>query len=311
MPKKPQILKEIQNRELPEVNYAYQKTISYSQMSMYRSCPHKWSLQYKDGHYDDSPSIHFTFGTAMHEVIQDWLTVLYEQSGVKADAMNLEELFQEKFIGLYKESYTKNKETHYSSPEELREFFEDGVAILEFLKKKRKQYFGNRGWHLAGIELPIVMNVGRNLVYKGFIDLVLYHEPTNKFYVYDIKTSTRGWSAKAKKDENKQMQLVLYKKFFNEQYGIPLENIEVEFFIVRRKVWENSDYPIYRVQQHRPAAGRNKLKKADRILEEFITECFTPKGEYQDKEHPKVVSRLCEWCPFNGDEKLCNKNTPS
>ena len=115
------------------------------------------------------------------------------------------------------------------------------------------------------------------------------------------------WSAKAKKDENKQMQLVLYKKFFNEQYGIPLENIEVEFFIVRRKVWENSDYPIYRVQQHRPAAGRNKLKKADRILEEFITECFTPKGEYQDKEHPKVVSRLCEWCPFNGDEKLCNK----
>ena len=105
-----------------------------------------------------------------------------------------------------------------------------------FIKKKRNQYFSKRGWHLAGIELPIVMNVGRNLMYKGFIDLVLYHEPTNKFYIYDIKTSTRGWNAKAKSDENKQMQLVLYKKFFNEQYGIPLENIEVEFFIVRRKV---------------------------------------------------------------------------
>jgi hypothetical protein len=247
----------------------------------------------------------------MHEVIQDWLTVLYEQSGVKADAMNLEELFQEKFIGLYKEGYKQNKDTHYSSPEELREFFEDGVAILKFLKKKRKQYFGNRGWHLAGIELPIVMNVGRNLVYKGFIDLVLYHEPTDKFYVYDIKTSTRGWNDKAKKDENKQMQLVLYKKFFNEQYGIPLENINVEFFIVRRKVWENSEYPIYRVQQHRPAAGRNKLKKADRILEEFIAECFTSKGKYQDKEHPKVVSRLCEWCPFNDNKELCNKNASS
>ena len=307
MAKKPQILKEIQNKELPEVNYAYQKTISYSQMSMYRSCPHKWALQYKDGHYQNEQSIHFTFGTAMHEVIQDWLTVLYEQSGVKADTMDLEELFQEKFIGLYKEGYTKNKDTHYSSPEELREFFEDGVAILEFLKKKRKQYFGNRGWHLAGIELPIVMNVGKNLVYKGFIDLVLYHEPTNKFYVYDIKTSTRGWSAKAKSDETKQMQLVLYKKFFNEQYGIPLENIEVEFFIVRRKVWENSEYPIHRVQLHRPAAGRNKLRKADSILEEFISDCFTPKGKYQDKEHPKVVSSLCKWCPFNDNKELCNK----
>ena len=311
MPKKPQILKEIQNKELPEVNYVYQKTISYSQMSMYRSCPHKWSLQYKDGHYDDSPSIHFTFGTAMHEVIQDWLTVLYEESASKADQIDLEEQFQEKFIGLYKESYSKNSETHYSSPEELREFFEDGVAILDFIKKKRNQYFSKRGWHLAGIELPIVMNVGRNLMYKGFIDLVLYHEPTNKFYIYDIKTSTRGWNAKAKSDENKQMQLVLYKKFFNEQYGIPLENIEVEFFIVRRKVWENSDYPIYRVQQHKPAAGRNKLKKADKILDEFITECFTPKGKYQDKEHSKVVSSLCKWCPFNGDESLCNKTISS
>ena len=311
MAKKPQILKEIQNKELPEVNYAYQKTISYSQMSMYRSCPHKWSLQYKDGHYQNEQSIHFTFGTSMHEVIQDWLTTMYEESGVKADAMNLEEIFQEKFINLYKEGYTKNKDTHYSSPEELREFFEDGVAILDFLKKRRKQYFGNRGWHLAGIELPIVMNVGNNLVYKGFIDMVLYHEPTNKFYVYDIKTSTRGWGAKAKKDETKQMQLVLYKKFFNEQYGIPLEDIEVEFFIVRRKIWENSDYPIHRVQLHRPAAGRNKLNKANKILDEFISDCFTPKGKHQDKKHPKVVSPLCKWCPFNDNKELCNKNISS
>ena len=73
-------------------------------------------------------------------------------------------------------------------------------------------------------------------------------------------------------------KLKTYKKFFNEQHGIPLENIEVEFFIVRRKVWENSEYPIHRVQLHKPAAGRNKLSKADRMIKEFIDECFTPKG---------------------------------
>ena len=131
MPKKPQILKEIQNKELPEVNYAYQKTISYSQMSMYRSCPHKWSLQYKDGHYQNEQSIHFTFGTAMHEVIQDWLTVLYEESSLVADDMDLEGLFQEKFINLYQEEYKKFKNTHYSSPEELM----DAILYLEKLEK--------------------------------------------------------------------------------------------------------------------------------------------------------------------------------
>ena len=85
-----------------------------------------------------------------------------------ADDMDLEGLFQEKFINLYQKEYKKFKNTHYSSPEELREFFEDGVAILNFLQKKRSTYFSKRGWHLAGIELPIVMNVGNNLIYKGF-----------------------------------------------------------------------------------------------------------------------------------------------
>ena len=309
--KKPQILKEIQNKELPKVNYAYQKSISYSQMSTYRSCPHKWKLQYKDGHRNNDPNIYFTFGTSMHEVIQDWLTTLYEESGVKADEINLEEEFQTKFIELYQKEYKKFNNTHYSSPEQLREFFEDGVAILDFLKKKRKQYFGGRGWHLAGIETPIVMNVSNNIIYKGYIDLILYHEPTNKFYIYDIKTSTNGWRDRDKKDETKQMQLVLYKKFFNEQFGIPLENIEVEFFIVRRKVWDSPDFPIKRVQLHKPAAGRNKLNKADKILKEFIDECFTPNGKYQEKEYPKIVSKLCGWCPFNDNKELCNKNTTS
>ena len=307
MAKKPQILREIQNKEFPEVNYAYQKTISYSQLSMYRSCPHKWALQYRDGHYQDEQSIHFTFGTAIHEVIQEWLTVLYEESGAKADEMNLESLFQEKFISLYQESYKKNNETHYSSPEELREFFEDGVAILDFIKKKRSQFFGKRGWFLAGVELPIITEVHPNIIYKGYIDLILYHEPTNKFYVYDIKTSTRGWNDKAKKDETKQMQLVLYKKFLNEVYNIPLEDMEVEFFIVRRKIWENSDYNIGRVQQYKPAAGRNKLSKAQKILDEFIKDCFDSKGKPLQKEHQKVVSSMCKWCPFNENKELCNK----
>ena len=40
----------------------------------------------------------------------------------------------------------------------------------------------------------------------------------------------------------------------------------------------------------------------------LLVNVLHPKGKYQEKEHPKVVSRLCEWCPFNGNEKLCNKH---
>ena len=36
------------------------------------------------------------------------------------------------------------------------------------------------------------------------LDLVLYDEWEDKFCIYDIKTSTRGWGDWAKKDEAKQ-----------------------------------------------------------------------------------------------------------
>jgi hypothetical protein len=304
---KPQILSEIKTKQLPEVNYAYHKVISYSQISMFQNCPHKWALQYRDGHYDESPSIHFTFGTAMHETIQEWLTIMYEESAAKADSINLEELFQSKFISLYQEEFKKNSNTHYSSPEQLREFFDDGVAILDFLKKKRNLYFKKKEWHLVGVELPILIELGKNIIYKGYIDLVLYDEKNDKFYVYDIKTSTKGWGDKEKKDETKQMQLVFYKKFLNELYGVPLDNIEVEFFILRRKIWENTDYNIARIQQHRPAAGRNKLNKAKKIIEDFINDCFDSKGKPLTKEHNKIVSKGCQYCPFNSKKELCNK----
>ena len=50
----------------------------------------------------------------------------------------------------------------------------------------------------------------------------------------------------------------LYKQYFSEQYGIPLDNIEIEFFIVKRKVLDINDeklmspYQAHRVQHIYP-----------------------------------------------------------
>ena len=42
------------------------------------------------------------------------------------------------------------------------------------------------------------------------------------------------------RDKTKTAQLVLYKKFFSEQYGYPLDRIQVRYFIVKRKLWEEA-----------------------------------------------------------------------
>lgn len=306
--KLPQIVKEIRAYKPDEINYSYQKNVSYSQFSMYRSCPHKWALQYKDGHKIFSSTVHTVFGTALHEALQHYLDVMYEESGAAADRLDIYTIFEDALREEYKIQYKKNKGQHFSSSEELREFYEDGVEILKTFKKKKGQYFTKRGWYLVGCEIPVMVTPNKfynNVIYQGYLDIVMYHEPTQTFKIIDIKTSTRGWNDKTKKDEDKQFQLVLYKKFFSEQFNIPIENIDVEFFIVKRKVYDHPDFIIPRIQTFKPASGKVKLNKATKSLNSFIEEVFNKQG-YKDKNYTPTPSKWnCTFCPFKDNPELC------
>lgn len=148
----------------------------------------------------------------------------------------------------------------------------------------------------------------------GYLDVVLYNEKTKTFKIIDIKTSTRGWSAKNKKDEDKQFQLLLYKQFFSEQYGIPLADIEVEFFIVKRKVMSFDDdnikspHQAYRVQIFSPPSGKIKLGKAKKAVNSFINECFNSDGKIKEADYPKSPSKWnCGYCPFKTDREHCGE----
>ena len=311
----PAIVKQIKKHTLKEINYATEKAISYSQMSMFLSCPRKWSLQYRDGYYTSEQSIHMTFGTALHEVIQHYITTIYDVSGAEADRINIEEYFEDRFRETYLKDYKSNKNVHFSDPVEMREFYEDGLAILDFVKKKRSGYFGKRGWFLVGCEVPLLLNPHpefRTILYKGYLDVVLYHEPTNTFKIIDIKTSRSGWDDKTKKDETKQLQLVLYKKFYSQQFGVPEDNIEIEFFIVKRKIWEESPFPISRIQEYTPASGKIKMGKATNTINSFIEEVFNHDGSYKDKVfEPNPSKYSCMYCPFKNKKELCPSSVSS
>ena len=308
--KLPLIVRDIRENPPTPVNFGVEKNISYSQLSMFTQCPKKWSLQYRDGHKKSEQSIHMTFGTALHEVLQHYLDVMYAESGAAADRIDIEELFEDTLRECYAKDYKRNKNKHFSTPEELREFFEDGKNILDYFKKKKGGYFSRRGWYLVGCEIPIVItpNLRVNGVkYMGYLDVVMYHEPTNTFKIIDIKTSTKGWNKYAKKDEAKQFQLVLYKYFFSKQYNIPIENIEIEFFIVRRKVYTEGDFPQKRIQTFVPASGRNKVNKATKNLDEFINKAFNSDGSYKDTSFNANPSKWnCTFCPFKDDKELCS-----
>ena len=312
----PSIVKEIRNNPPSPINFAFQKNISYSQMSIFRGCPHRWKLQYKDKIKRFTSSIHTVFGTAIHEVMQHYLDTAYEKSFAAADReIDIEEYFKETLVNEYQSQYKKNNNEHFSDASEMREFFEDGLGILNWFKKKRSGYFSKKNTWLVGCEVPVILAPNKmynNIIYMGYLDVVTYNEVTDTFKIIDIKTSTKGWNDYSKKDENKQFQLLLYKQFFSEQYNIPLDKIEIEFFIVKRKVldWDDenlmSPYQSYRVQTFTPPSGKIKLNRAKTAMGSFINECFNSNGEIKETIFPKTPSKwTCTFCPFKEDKELC------
>jgi hypothetical protein len=297
--KVPQIVKDIRDFRQHEIDFSFQKNISYSQFSMYTECPKKWSLQYREGHKVFTSTIHTVFGTALHEALQYYLDVMYEKSAVAADKLELEDFFEEKLKEEYKKQYKLNKSKHFSTSEQLNEFYGDGVDIIEDFKKNRAKHFSKKGWWLVGCEIPISITPKSeypNLIYQGYLDVVLYHEPTNTFKIIDIKTS--GWRQKEKSDEIKQFQLILYKKFFAEQFNVDVKNIEIEFFIVKRKMYEHKDFVIRRIQKFVPPSGKTKQKRVTLALDKFINEAFD-NGSHKDVDHQPTINDKCKWCVYN------------
>jgi hypothetical protein len=299
--KLPSIVKEVQNKIKRDIDWTSEKLISFSQFQMYSDCPKKWSLQYREGHKQFNSTIHTVFGTALHETLQHYLTVFYEQSGAEADRINTSEMLEDTLREEYKKQYKSNNKQHFVSPEELREFYEDGVEMIRDFSKNKAKHFSKRGWYLIGCEIPITLNPHsnyNNIVYQGYLDAVLYHEPTNKIYIIDFKTSTWGWGDKDKKNETKQFQLLLYKKYFADHFNFPIENINVEFFILKRKLRESEDFVIKRIQKIQPASGKIKIKKAEDALLKFVEEAFDTNG-FKEVEHQPKLNDNCKWCPFH------------
>ena len=273
--------------------------ISYSSISTYNKCPRLWDLQYRQKVIPFTQSIYTIFGSAMHETIQEWLEVMYMQSAKAAMDMNLNDLLYNKMISQYRIGKAVNGHKHFSTPEELTQFWIDGKHILEYLKKNRGGYFSTRTMKLAGIETLLYQDIKPGVKFKGLIDLVFYHPVNDTWTIMDIKTSTSGWRDNQKKNPNLTAQVVLYKEFFAKQFGIDREKINVEYFIVKRRVPVEADYAIMqrRVQEFKPNAGPRKTKQVLDSMNKFLADVLDEEGNFIDKEY-KCNSPLgkCQEC---------------
>jgi len=307
MPKKiPAKVKEVWNHKV-EQNYNENLHISYSKLVNYATCPRQWQALHLTKEIPSLPSIHMTFGTAVHETIQSWLDVLYNKKVKDANEMKLDSLLYENMVKAYINDKKRNKGIDFSDKDEMQKFYLDGKHILDFIKRKRAAYFTTKGVYLAGIETVLYRELRPKVYFKGKIDLVFYDERVDRWTIVDIKTSTKGWSKYQKADDNKKSQVLLYRHFFSEQFNIPLEKIDVLYFIVKRQVPKDAEFASMqkRVQEFRPPSGPRKMKQAVTLLNEFVAGTVGTDGKHEHKPYPTTPSKdACRFCELKKN-RIC------
>ena len=286
--------------------------VSYSQFQTFNKCPRYWRLTYIDKLKQRDDTIHTVFGEAMHQTIQTWLKTVYLQTIKASEEMDLNALLLINLKTCYAECAQK-RGSNFCTKEELLEFYTDGCASLQWLRKNRKRWFVPRDTELFGIEVPLLIPIDAQkypaILLNGYLDFVLIDKTDGAVTIFDIKTSKLGWSKYEKDDFVKTSQLILYKIFFSRQYDIPIDKINVEFIVLKRKIDEASMYPQRYASGFTPANGSVTQNKVLKMFDTFLQSCFLPDGTFNLLyQYPAVTGKNnynCRFCEFSNDEVNC------
>ena len=77
---------------------------------------------------------------------------MYTKSIVEEDKLLLEEELEDRLKKLFMEIKMRNGGEEFCTKDEMMEFYNDGLKIIDFFKKKRGMYFSKKGYELLGIE---------------------------------------------------------------------------------------------------------------------------------------------------------------
>ena len=159
--------------------------VSFSQYSTYSSCPQQYKLNYIDKLGESSSNIHTIFGTAMHEVIQHYLTVFYGVSKKQANELDMDKMLLSKLRDEFVKEKEKMSEGAPCEQIELEEFFGDGRRILEWFKKHIDKLYTKSGFELVGIEIPMNYEIKPGVQFIAFIDIVLRDVSSGEIVIID------------------------------------------------------------------------------------------------------------------------------
>jgi len=245
--------------------------ISFSELKIWKECPHKRKLIYEDKIKGFQGNIYTAFGTAVHLACEKGYT-----DDLKAEQR--QEVFLEAFE---KESNKLNLDRN----RDWGAFQKQGLVLSVDAVKIAKEYFP--GWEVFSAEEMIYEPIKeKDYNFKGIVDLIL--KKGDKYILIDWKTCTWGWDARRKSDKMTVYQLSYYKNFFSQKYNIPLKNVETYFILLKRTAKKNI------VELLKVTNGQKRLDNSMKLLNNAIINI---------NNRMNIKNRLsCAYCEFKKTE---------
>lgn len=280
-------------------------TVSFSQYSIWKRCKYQWKLQYVDKIKIDEPNLDFIFGSAIHMTLQKYLETFYNKTEKDANSIDLNNTLLSYMLSEM-EKYGDNI-SKFINKDDMSSYYLDGIKILDYFKKHKSNYFHKRGYELVGIEEELNVNILPGVNFIGKLDIVIKDKRNNIIKIVDFKKSYRGWNKSQKDDPIKRGQLQLYKQFYSDIKNVPLHNIEIQFLILKQKIFENTEFKPKRIQIYSPPSAPITLKKVKNDFLNFINAVYVdgninPNADFT----PSPSVQNCKYCPFKYNKDLCS-----
>ena len=252
--------------------------VSFSAIKDWKFCPFYHKLTRIDKLKVFQGNVYTAFGKAIHNVCESMLI-----SRQIKKSFEPEEYFKKQLV----EELKALPPDVAPSMNEAKEFLEQGREIIPHILPALKEYFGE--FDLVSSEEEINEKLGLDTddqySFKGYVDCII-KTPDGKFHVIDWKSCSWGWDMRKRTDPMVTYQLTYYKHFISEKRGIPKENIETYFALLKRTGKKD------RVELFRVTSGEKKTNNALKLLEQSV---------YNIDRQNYVKNRLsCNRCEFKG-----------
>lgn len=272
--------------------------VSYSELASFATeCKWKWKLDYLEGRRSSAYSVHFDFGTSIHEGLELHLT---RKSPISVD--DAVKHFREKFSSLYAKNGDKYDKK--VSQKDIDGLLVSGENILRHLDDCQEL----KGAEVVHNEYPLFEDIQREdgveVKFKGFIDIVLKSKDKRDntiLYICDFKTCSWGWSGEDRQNRWKHYQLFLYKYFLCKKFNIDPKNVRTAFILLKKKpaagVSPIEFFPV--------SAGPVSVQRSLDVLNSTITEmaAHDKDGDFE-KNRDCCKNKYGNVCPYYNTD-LC------